>query len=179
MKIKCKVLTAGCEPVIIEKGDWIDLVLAEDITLPAPKISRVVTKKDSERLSVDARYKKLECTNYYLPLGVAMKLPEGYEAVILPRSSTFKKYGIILSNSQGIIDNAYGGNNDEWKAAVIPLKDTTINKGTRIVQFKIQLSQKATMWQKLKWLFSSKIEFEYVEDLESNDRGGFGSTGDK
>lgn len=74
---------------------------------------------------------------------------------------------------------SYNGNNDCWMFNAIAFRDATIPENTRICQFKIQLSQKATVWQKLKWLFSSKIEFVEVDNLNNNDRGGFGSTGDK
>ena len=108
-----------------------------------------------------------------------MKLPEGYEAIIAPRSSSFKNYGIVQANSIGIIDNSYSGNSDEWMLPVISFKNITINKGDRVCQFRIQLSQKATIWQKIKWLLSSGIELEEVDDLNSNNRSGFGSTGIK
>ena len=114
-----------------------------------------------------------------IPLGVAMKLPKGFEAVLLPRSSTYKKFGIIQTNSIGVIDNTYCGNNDEWKYPAIALRDTVIKKGDRICQFRIQLSQKATLWQKIKWFLSSGIKIIKVDSLDNNDRGGFGSTGVK
>ena len=73
---------------------------------------------------------------------------------------------------------SYNGNKDEWKFPAIAIKDATIKKGTRICQFRIQLSQKATIWQKIKWLFSNKIELVQVDNLSDNNRGGIGSTGD-
>lgn len=155
MKIKIKVLTEGCMPEIIEKGDWIDLKVAKNVKLEA-NISKV----------------------NLLPLGVAMKLPEGFEAIVAARSSTPSKLGIICANALGIIDNSFMGNKDEWKFPAIAIKDTTIKKGTRIGQFRIQLSQKATIWQKIKWLFSNKIELVQVDNLSDNNRGGIGSTGD-
>jgi dUTP pyrophosphatase len=106
-----------------------------------------------------------------------MELPKGYEAVIVPRSSTFKKYGLLQNNSFGVIDGSYSGNEDEWKMPVLATRIATVPKGTRIAQFRIQLSQKATMWQKIKWLFSSHIVFKKVKSLDSSNRGGFGSTG--
>ena len=105
-----------------------------------------------------------------------MKLPKGFEAVVLPRSSTFGKYNIIMTNSEGVIDNSYSGNNDEWKFPALAFQKTTIAQGQRICQFRIQLSQDATVWQKLKWLFSNGIRLERVESLDDIDRGGFGST---
>jgi len=111
-----------------------------------------------------------------IPLGVSMQLPKYFEANVLPRSSTFKSYGIIQSNSEGVIDNTYCGDNDEWKFPAIALRDTTIQEGTRICQFRIRPSQNAPAWVKLKWLFTNKIEFVEVETLNNKDRGGFGST---
>ena len=83
----------------------------------------------------------------------------------------------MVRNSQGVIDNAYSGNNDEWGLPLIAFGDTTIDKGERVCQFRIQLSQKATMWQKIKWLFSSSVKIEWVDTLDDVNRGGFGSTG--
>ena len=155
MKIKIKVLTEGCMPEIIEKGDWIDLKVAKNVKLEA----------NTSKVNL-------------LPLGVAMKLPEGFEAIVAARSSTPSKLGIICANALGIIDNSFMGNEDEWKFPAIAIKDATIKKGTRICQFRIQLSQKATIWQKIKWLFSNKIELVQVDNLSDNNRGGIGSTGD-
>jgi dUTP pyrophosphatase len=95
-----------------------------------------------------------------------MELPEGYEAHILPRSSTFKKFGIILSNSEGIIDNSFRGDNDIWGFPAIALRPTTIYRGDRICQFRIVKKQ-------------PQVEFEEVESLGNDNRGGFGSTGVK
>ena len=120
-------------------SDWIDLRSAIDIKL----------EKGEFRL---------------IPLGVGMKLPVGYEAHMVPRSSTYKNFGIIQSNHCGIIDNSYCGDNDEWKYPAIALRDTEILKGDRICQFRIVKKQ-------------PNITFEEVEHLEDNDRGGFGSTG--
>lgn len=174
LKIKVKVLTEGCMPQIIEQGEWIDLVCAENTTLHASQSGtlRKVTKGDTV-----THYRDVTTDVQYIPLGVAMKLPNGFEAIVAPRSSTPKKFGIFVSNSIGIIDNSYSSNEDEWKLVTSPLKFTKINKGDRICQFRIQLSQKATFWQKLKWLFSSGVELVEVEDLGNNSRGGFGSTG--
>ena len=112
-----------------------------------------------------------------ISLGVIIKLPEGYEAILAPRSSTFKKYGIIETNSMGVIDNSYNSDEDIWKMPMVALRDTMIPKGTRIAQFRVQLSQKATFWQKLRWLFSSGVKLQKVETLVNEARGGFGSTG--
>ena len=124
-----------------EKSDWIDLRSAETVTME-PGDFRIIS------------------------LGVAMELPEGYEAHILPRSSTFKKFGIILSNSEGIIDNSFRGDNDIWGFPAIALRPTTIYRGDRICQFRIVKKQ-------------PQVEFEEVESLDNDNRGGFGSTGVK
>ncbi len=123
----------------ISVGDWIDLRAAEDVDM----------KK--------GEYKKIS-------LGVSMKLPEGYEAHVSSRSSTFQKWGIMLTNGIGIIDNSYSGDNDIWMYPAIAIKDTHINKGDRIAQFRIVKKQ-------------PEIEFISVDHLEGPDRGGFGSTG--
>lgn len=123
----------------ISVGDWIDLRAAEDVDM----------KK--------GEYKKIS-------LGVSMKLPEGYEAHVSSRSSTFQKWGIMLTNGIGIIDNSYSGDNDIWMYPAIAIKDTHISKGDRIAQFRIVKKQ-------------PEIEFISVDHLEGPDRGGFGSTG--
>lgn len=127
------------EVSVIPNGDWIDLRSAETVEL----------KQGEFRI---------------ISLGVSMKLPDGYEAHVVPRSSTFKNYGIIQTNSMGIIDNSYCGNNDIWKFPALALRDTIIHAGDRICQFRIVRKQPS-------------IEFEKVENLNSVDRGGFGSTG--
>ena len=160
LKIKVKELTEDCMPSIIQNGDWIDLVCAEDMKL------NITTLEDNPDVK-------------YIPLGIAMQLPKGFEAIVAPRSSTPNKFGIMCANSFGVIDNCYCGNNDEWKFPVIAIRPTFIEKGCRICQFKIQLSQKATLWQKIKWLFSSGVELVKVDNLQENSRGGFGSTGTK
>ena len=123
----------------IEKGDWIDLRAAETVEM---------TAGDFKLIS----------------LGVSMKLPEGYEAHLAPRSSTFKKWGIIQVNSMGIIDNSYCGDQDIWMCPVLAMRDTTIYEGDRICQFRIMKKQ-------------PEIEFIEVEKLDDANRGGFGSTG--
>ena len=122
-------------------GDWIDLRAAETVEL----------KKGDFKL---------------INLGVSMKLPEGYEAHLIPRSSTFKNYGIIQTNSMGLIDNSYCGNDDIWKLPVYATRDCIINKNDRICQFTIVKT-------------SNNINLEEVSDLGNSNRGGFGSTGIK
>jgi len=121
------------------KSDWIDLRAAEKIEL----------KQGEFRL---------------IPLGVAMQLPEGYEAHIVPRSSTFKNFGIIQTNHCGIVDESYCGDNDQWFYPALAMRDTTIEVNDRICQFRIFEHQPA-------------LAFEEVESLNHSDRGGFGSTG--
>ena len=122
-------------------GDWIDLCCAEDVTL-----------KKGEQM--------------YIPLGIAMELPDNYEAWLVARSSTAKKFGVVQTNAPGIIDRSYCGDNDEWKLPVMALRDTVIHKNDRICQFRIHEVMPT-------------IEFEEVEALGNSDRGGFGSTGIK
>lgn len=121
------------------KGDWIDLRAAEDVEMSAGEF-RLIS------------------------LGVSMKLPEGYEAHIVPRSSTFKNWSIIQANHMGLVDNSYCGDNDIWKFPAIALGDTTISKNDRICQFRIVEKQ-------------PKLKFMQVDRLGGKDRGGFGSSG--
>ena len=125
----------------ISQGDWIDLRAAETVSL---------SKGEFKLIS----------------LGVGMILPDGYEAHIVPRSSTFKKFHIIQTNHMGIIDNSYCGEQDEWKFPALAVEDTIINKNDRICQFRIVKKQ-------------PEIVFEQVEKLSDTNRGGFGSTGVK
>lgn len=139
MEIKIKYFT-DIQPIEkIEKGDFIDLRSAEDIDLDAGDFA-------------------------IIKLGVGMKLPEGYEAHIVPRSSTYKKWGIIQTNGVGIIDNSYSGDNDQWMMPVLAMRDTHISKNDRICQFRIENKQ-------------PEIEFTIVEKLDDESRQGFGSTG--
>lgn len=180
MKIKIKEVVPGCMPEIIKVGDWIDLITAEECTLKCPHAKTLHKQKKGEKEEPIIERSRDVIFNYtLLNLGVAMQIPKGYEAYLLPRSSTFKKWGIIQTNSTGILDESYCGNEDIWKMPVLAARNVTIPKGTPICQFRIQLSQKATMWQKLKWLFSSKIELVKVDNLEGENRGGFGTGSDK
>lgn len=161
MKIYIKYHNSVPELQISDRGEWIDLCAAQSVTLEGP------TKTKSSEIQFQSNY---------ISLGVAMKLPKGFEAHIVPRSSLFSKKGVILSNSIGIIDNAYCGNDDTWRALLIALRSTEIIKGERLLQFRIALSQKATILQKLRWLFTRKIKFIKVNTLSDSNRGGFGST---
>ena len=170
MKIKVKLFDPKCNITINEKGDWFDLKTRCNYIYQKPQAGVQYQQAGN-------KFRDVEVNRALLPLGIAMKLPEGIEAILAPRSSTGLKYGIIQANSFGVIDNSYSGNIDEWKLPVFALGSGNIPAYTRICQFRIQLSQKATFWQKLKWMFTNKIEFEYVDNLDSESRGGFGSTG--
>lgn len=175
LKIKVKVLTKGCMPEINPSGDWIDLRAAEDIELKAPQAGTLKRKViNGEEVS----YRNVTFDTKLFSLGIAMELPKGFEAQVLPRSST-PKLGFIQPNSEAVIDNVYNGDNDEWKYWATALRDTVIHKGDRICQFRIQLNQKATIWQKIKWLFSSGVELVEVDSLNNDNRGGIGTSGVK
>lgn len=156
LKIRVKEITKGCMPVVIEQGDWIDLKLAEDVKFTG-------TEVQSRKIK-------------YLPLGIAMELPKGFEAYVLPRSSTPNKWNIEVANSQAIIDESYKGNEDEWKLITKAFKAVEIPKGTRICQFRIMPKMNAGVLTKLKWLFSNGVEFIKVDRLNNKNRGGIGST---
>lgn len=142
-KIKIKYFSEEIEKLtyIGGKSDWIDLRAAQDVELKAGEFKLI-------------------------PLGVAMELPEGYEAHVVPRSSTYKHFGIIQTNHMGVIDESYCGDNDQWFFPAYALRDTQVHVGDRICQFRIMEHQPA-------------IQFEEVEQLEHEDRGGHGSTGRK
>ena len=139
--IRIKYFTDKIEKLtyIDGKSDWIDLRAAEDVVL----------QKGEFKL---------------IPLGVAMELPKVYEAHIVPRSSTFKNFGIIQTNHQGVVDSSYCGDNDQWYMPAYALRDTEIHVNDRICQFRIMKNQPA-------------IVFDEVEYLDHEDRGGIGSTG--
>ena len=165
-------------PVVLDKGDFIDLSSAETVRLTAPQSSTIKYKSVEGKKHGYYNVAFDEIT--YIPLGVAIKLPDGYYARVVARSSTPKGAGILCANSMGIIDGGprgYNGNKDEWKFPALAIRDTTIEQGQRICQFEVCLSQKATVWQKIKHLFCSGIEIVEVDDLGDNNRSGFGSTG--
>ena len=114
------------------------------------------------RASEDVVLKKGEFK--LIPLGIAMELPKGYEAHVVPRSSTFKNFGLIMTNSVGIIDNSYCGDGDMWHFPAYAVRDTEIHVNDRICQFRIVKNQPT-------------IVFDEVQHLDETDRGGFGSTG--
>jgi dUTP pyrophosphatase len=140
-QIKIKYLSNQIEKLryIDDKSDWIDLRAAEEIKMKAGEFRLI-------------------------PLGIAVELPRGYEAHVVPRSSTFKNFGILQSNSMGIVDESYCGDNDQWFFPALAMRDTEIHVNDRICQFRIMEHQ-------------PRIEFIEVSELKNADRGGHGSTG--
>ena len=152
-KIYIKKINKDIElPKIIDKGEWIDLRASGDYEIKRGDLGKI-------------------------PLGVAIKIPKGYELNILPRSSTPLQFKVLLANSQGIGDYTFSGNKDEYQFVFYALRSIKIKHNSRICQFRISLSQKATVWQKLKLLFSNGIEIIEVDNLSDVNRGGIGSTG--
>ena len=142
MEIKIKYHNEGIEKIAkIPNGDWIDLRAAETVAMKAGEFKLI-------------------------SLGVSMKLPDGYESHVVPRSSTFKKWGVLQTNSMGVIDNSYCGENDIWRFPAFAMRDTVIEEGDRICQFRIVKKMEP-------------VEFVEVEHMDDADRGGFGSTGAK
>lgn len=139
--IKIKYFSEEIEKLtyIAGKSDWIDLRAAQEVELKAGEFRLI-------------------------PLGVAMELPKGYEAHVIPRSSTFKNFGILQTNSMGLIDESYCGDNDQWFFPALAMRDTVIHVNDRICQFRIMKHQ-------------PEISFAETEELKGKDRGGFGSTG--
>ena len=139
-QIKVKYFADDVEKISkLAVGDWIDLRAAKTVEM---------SRFDYE----------------LIPLGVGMKLPEGYEANIVPRSSTFKNFGILQTNSFGVIDESFSGNDDQWHLPALAMRDTVIRKGDRICQFRINRKMET-------------VEILEVESLDEVSRGGFGSTG--
>ena len=171
MKIKVREITEGCKFEIIQNGDCIDLKAAENYVFTAPQAGIRYQKNNSKQRDVKFDEKMVK-------LGIAMQLPKGFVAKIRQRSSTTKKLRLLPATS-GFIDTSYSGNDDEWCFYCFSVDNTTIHKGDRICQFEIGLSQFATTWQKLKWLFNGKPEFVWVDKLDGSNRGGHGSTGVK
>lgn len=146
LKIRCKffdktVYLDGLQKIGGNRSDWIDLRAAEDVTLKKGEV-------------------------YYIPLGVAIELPKGYEALVAPRSSTPKNFFVIMANSIGVIDETFRGDNDQWCMPAYAIQDTEIKKGERVCQFRIIEHQ-------------PEIEFEVVDHLGNKDRGGWGTSGKK
>lgn len=156
-------------PFISKKGDWIDLRIAKDMTFKAPMAGRLSTNADGSKRRI------VKFDEQLIPLGIAMKLPKGMCAEIRQRSSLTMKLRVFPLTS-GAVDNVYNGNNDQWYMYAAAIADTEIKKGTRIAQFRIIPSQFANTSQKLRWLLTG-LHFEFVDHLDSTDRGGHGSTG--
>lgn len=171
LKIKVKVLTEGCMPEIISKGDLIDLRAAEDYEFHAPQAG---TQYQKDNL----KYRDVTFDEQVIKLGVAMELPKGMMAKLRGRSSLTKNHGVLIACS-GEMDNSYNGDTDEWLLRLLAIRDGSIKKHDRIAQFEVVPSQKATFWQKLKWLLSSGVELVKVDNLNNPSRNGFGSTGIK
>lgn len=157
MKIKIKYHNPSCK--LETHGNWIDLK------------SSIV-------------HNFIEGEQKLIPLGVSMRLPKYYQANIVPRSSTLKKFGVIQGNHYGVVDGpdnhseGYSGNDDIWMFSTIATSSFgKVYVGDRICQFEIRLTMKAPWWVKLKWLFDNKIEFIEVDNLTAKNRGGYGSTG--
>ena len=146
MEIRCKFFDKSVYPDGLQKiggnrSDWIDLRASEDVSMKAGDL-------------------------HYIPLGVAIELPKGYEAIVAPRSSTPKNYLIMQANSIGVIDESFRGDNDQWCMPVYAFRDTVIHKGERVCQFRIIEHQ-------------PEIEFKVVDTLGNTDRGGWGTSGKK
>lgn len=157
--ITCTVLLAGSVFIVLMGKEKIQI----KYFVPMPKIQRI-TKGDWIDLRAGERV-ELKTGDYYLiRLGVGMILPKGYEALVLPRSSTPSKFGIVCANSMGVIDNSYSGDADEWKFPALAIRDTVIEKGDRIAQFRIVKNQPS-------------FSLEIVKHLNEISRGGIGSTG--
>lgn len=174
MTIKVLEKVEGCMPEVVKVGDWIDLRTAEEVKLKAPYADTLHRYRKDKETKEEERLRIVNFDHKLIRLGVCIEMPKGCEGYLIVRSSTFKKYGIIQSNSKGIIDQSYCSDKDEWKLPVLATRAITIPAGTRIAQFRIQLSQKATIWQKIKWLFSNKIKVVRVNSLDNPERGGFG-----
>lgn len=162
MKIKVRMIDGNIEKFKkIEKGDWIDT-----------RVSTVAIVENTKE-SISNGFKQCEDLNKFeyksgqvviIRLGFAMELPEGYEAELKSRSGTFKETGLILTNAVGCVDESYKGNNDEWIMCFYATRDGSICKNDRVGQFRINKKMPA-------------LDFEYVDNLEGEDRGGFNSTG--
>jgi dUTP pyrophosphatase len=139
-RIKVKYKENSPELTQTDKGGCIDLYNYNDLTLKRGEFG-------------------------FIDFGIAIELPQGYDAIILPRSSTFKKYGLLLTNSAGYIDNSYNGDNDYWLGCVYATRDIQIPAGTRCFQFRLVKTQPS-------------LQIVSVDSLGNEDRSGFGSSGD-
>lgn len=158
--VRYRLLTTGCAPVVNDNGDAFDLRAAKGVQLAAP--------------IVNSETGVVEFSNALIPLGIAIELPKGCKADVKPRSSTFKKWKVLQTNSLGLIDCSYCGDTDEWKMPILAMEKSSIKKGDRLCQFEIRPSQTATLWQKFLWLITTGYRFVEVESLGNEARGGFG-----
>ena len=157
--ITCIVLLGGAVLIVLTSKTEIKI----KYFVPMPKIEKI-SKGDWIDLRAGERVELKKGDYYLIRLGVGMILPRGYEALVLPRSSTPSKFGIMCANSMGVIDNSYSGDADEWKFPALAIRDTVIEKGDRIAQFRIVKNQPS-------------IKLEVVKHLDDISRGGIGSTG--
>ena len=141
LQLQIRYLDPEMEPLTYVEGksDWIDLRAARDVSFETGEFKLI-------------------------PLGIAVKLPEGYEAHVAPRSSTYKNFGLLQVNGVGVVDSSYCGDGDEWFVPMLATRPVTVRKGDRICQFRVMENQ-------------PPLEFEAVKHLKGEDRGGFGSTG--
>lgn len=198
LKVYVQLLTPGCQVYANPKGDWIDVRAAKDVHLGCPQAG-ILHEEDGDRV------RNVTFSDELVPLGIRVLLPNGCEAYLKPRSGTYKTFGIIMANHIATIDWVFNGPKDEWKMPIIafrrcdisgprkatqadwdyfydhPDKITIIDGvvcGERIGQFRVNLSQKASFRDKLRWLFSSGIEIVYVDNIDTvENRDGFTSSG--
>ena len=198
LKVYVQLLTPGCQVYVNPKGDWIDVRAAKDVFLKYPQAG-------VQHMENGDNVRNVTFSNELVPLGIRVLLPKGCEADLKPRSGTYEKFRVILANHVGTIDWPYNGPQDEWKMNLIsfgkciirgpkeatpedwdfyyshPDKITIIDGvvcGDRIGQFRVNLSQKASFRDKLRWLFSSGIEIVYVDNIDTvENRNGFSSSG--
>lgn len=149
---------------IIQKGDWIDLYAAKTVWVP------YLTNQTLNGFAIKHPLKPT-----LIPLGIGMQLPENYEAHLLPRSSTFKNWGIIQTNHMGVIDNSYCGDNDQWMMAAYCIAPHDVNEETHELGTWIHAGDKICQFRIVERM--PNINFFEVDHLADHDRGGFGSTG--
>ena len=146
---------------MLEKGDWIDLYTNSG-SISHNNLSDIEVSQGISNINDIISYNAGDVVT--VRLGVAIELPNNHEAEIRPRSSTFKNTGLILTNSVGTIDESYKGDNDEWKAMFYATRDGYIKRFDRLLQFKVSTKME-------------KPAIEYVDSLNNENRGGYGSTG--
>ena len=168
MKIKIK-LYEGAKIPVSKKGGWFDIFMPTDGRIEGPVANRLTKNKT---------VRNVDFYSQMISLGFSMEMPKGWEAIIAPRSSTYPNFYCGNTNFIGVVEDTYCGDDDIWRSHIKADKTTEWKAGDRLFQFRFQLSQKATVWQKIKWLFwNGKIEFIPVKFLGNKNRGGYGSTG--